>query len=73
MIRCHSCLELNIHVRSRELLCKKLSLQNLVDEGCLQIADVRLMLCLMMQMLLLHKAQVVNMCVLKFVVVVQKL
>ena len=66
--------ELKIHVRSRELLRNKLSLQKLVDKVCLHVADVRFMLCLMMQIMMLYQnPRVVNKCVLQLVVVFQKL
>ena len=70
---CRGHRELKIHVRSRELLSEKLSLQKLVEEGCLHVADVRLMLCLMMQIILLQqKPQAVNKFLLQFMVVFQK-
>ena len=58
---------------SRDFLRENLSFQKLVYEGCLHVAYVRLMLCLMMQaMLLYQQPQVANKCVLHLVVVVQQ-
>ena len=72
--RCWSHCELKINMRSRELLRENISLHKLVDEGCLNVADVKSMLFLTMQtMMLYNQTQVVKKCVLQLVVVVQKL
>ena len=56
------------------MLREKLSLQKLVAEGCLQVAEIRLMLCLMIHMVLMKiQPQVLKKCVLQLVMVVQQL
>ena len=74
VIRCRIHRELHIHMKSRELLREKLSLQKLVNEGCLHMSDVGLMLCMMMQMMMIqHPTQVVKKCVIQLMVVVHQL